>query len=106
MSYNRPRNVKTYQVTVAAAGTAVNVNASGQIPANTFAMQFYNPQSNTGDIYVGNDGADDVSSATGRTLEKGESISFDLFFDDSVAAPIWVDAATNGDKVEIICLYK
>ena len=79
------------QITVAAAGTAVQGTA---IPGLEFALTAH--PDNTGVVYAGNDGANDVTSANGYALGTAEN---------SVAVctgnlnELWFDAATNGDIV-------
>lgn len=80
------------QVTVPTAGTAVQlgtaiINGPILIRAHT---------GNTGVVYVGNDGNDDVASTNGLELDKGEQ--FELQYVRSLAR-IYVDAATGGDKI-------
>ena len=77
------------QITVTTAGTAVQGTATGK-----YQLFFIRALStNTGIVYVGNDGADDVTSSNGYELKKGEQIPFEGDLDD-----LFFDAATNGDK--------
>ena len=82
------------QTTVATAGTAVQLSstelrANGPVIVKALS-------GNTGLVYVGNDGAGDVTSSNGFELDGGESVVFDYVGD---LRSIYVDAATNGDKV-------
>lgn len=56
---------------------------------------------NTGVIYIGDDGAGAVSATTGYQLAQGESIRFEHV---GSLNDIWVDSASNGDKVCWIAL--
>jgi hypothetical protein len=81
----------TGQITVTTAGTAVQ-GPDVPLPNGVFIKAL---AGNTGKVYVGNDGAGDVTSGNGYELEAGKA-----------APPIqvanlnelWFDAATNGDK--------
>lgn len=80
------------QRTVAAAGTAValgNQPIAGPIAIKALAA-------NTGLVFVGNDGASDVSSANGFQLAAGETIILNHVADLS---NLYVDAAVNGEGV-------
>lgn len=83
------------QITVTTAGTAVvGPSTSGK----AFAIKAH--PSNTGVVYVGNDGADDVTSANGFALDPGEGVVVDMTLLPGTNLSIfWFDAATNGDKV-------
>lgn len=83
--------------TVTAAGTAEalgsqQVNASLAVKALT---------TNTGLVYVGNDGAGDVSSANGFPLAAGDVVVFDLV---SNLANVIIDSAVNGEGVAWLIL--
>lgn len=83
--------------TVTAAGTAealgaLQVNASLSVKALT---------TNTGLVYVGNDGAGDVASANGYPLAAGDVVVFDLV---SNLANIFIDSAVNGEGVAWLIL--
>lgn len=77
------------QTTVTTAGTKVQLTTS---TAETGAVAVRGLTGNTGVVYVGGTG---VSASTGYQLDKGESIVIPV----SSPSLIWVDAATNGDKV-------
>jgi len=77
------------QITVATAGTAVQGTATGK-----YQLFFIRALStNAGLGYVGNDGADDVTSSNGYELDAGEQIPYEGDLDD-----LFFDTAENGDK--------
>lgn len=83
---------------VPTAGTAVQISNT---PRRILAIVFVAPAGNSGTVYVGNDGAADVSATTGMPLSTGQSITYN-FGQFGISVPIsdfWVDAATNGDDV-------
>jgi len=75
------------QFAIAAAGTAVQ---GPDVPGAVFVRAL---AGNTGKVYVGNDGAGDVTAANGYELSPGEALPFMLNLNE-----YWFDAATNGDK--------
>jgi hypothetical protein len=83
------------QVTVATAGTAVQGTS---IPGPEFALTAH--PDNTGVVYVGNDGANDVTSANGYALGTAEGM---VVVRAANLNELWFDAATNGD---IVCWLK
>jgi len=79
------------QVTVTTAGTAVQ---GSTISGRVFSLQAH--PDNTDTAWVGNDGADDVSSTTGFPLQpSGPAVV--LVIDD--LSDLWFDADVNGEKV-------
>jgi hypothetical protein len=54
------------------------------------------PASNTGVMYLGNDGADSVSSTTGYHLAAGDTIILDNVYDLST---VYVNASVSGEKL-------
>jgi len=78
------------QVTVAATGTAIQGTA---IKGTIFSFQAH--PDNTDTAYVGNDGADDVSSTTGFPLNPAGPAVI-LFVSD--LSDLWFDADVNGKK--------
>ena len=80
------------QETVDGAGTAQRIAANQ--PGKVFVIRAL--PDNTGTVYVGNDGADDVSATTGFPL--GTSDAFLVVELDNLNQ-LWVDAATNDDGV-------
>jgi hypothetical protein len=84
------------QKTVTAAGTAVQLG-SGACAVNLMIKAL---ATNTGLVFVGNDGAD-VTSATGQELDAGEYLVIEgcARFDQ-----IYIDSAINGDGVSWILL--
>ena len=83
--------------TVAAAGTAV-VLGSQQIAGPVLIKAL---TTNTGLVYVGNDGAGDVSSANGFPLSAGDLVILEHIGDLS---NVWVDSAVNAEGVAWIAL--
>jgi hypothetical protein len=90
VGYKAYTTVKSGQITVTTAGTAVvGTTESG----NLFAIKAH--PDNTDVIWVGNDGADDVSSANGFPLEPGETIVLNV----SNLNKLYFDADVSGEKV-------
>ena len=78
------------QITVTTAGTAVqgsDVDLSNGVIVKALGA-------NAGKVYVGNDGAGDVTSANGYELAAGDVIILQV----SNLSQLWFDAATSGDK--------
>lgn len=94
------------QTTVTTAGTRVQVSASN-IAAST--VIFSVPAANTGSIFVGDS---NVSSTRGIEVPKGTTISItaDMFGkpsgSDLLLSDLYVDAATNGDDVNVSYLAR
>ena len=87
------------QVNVTTNGTAVQ---GPDIKGKMFALQAH--PSNSDVAWVGNDGANDVSSANGFPLNAvGPGI---VLVVDSSLNELWFDAATNGDDICWIRLTK
>ena len=85
------------QKTVTTAGTAVQLGTQKiNGPLMVKALQ-----DNTSNIYVGNDGAGDVTSANGMELIAGEVIIFSYV--GSLEA-IWIDSGVNGEGVSWLML--
>lgn len=80
------------QKTVTAAGTAEAIGT--QIIQGPLMIKAL--ESNTGLVYVGNDGSGDVSSSTGMPLAAGDAIVFDWV---GSLGSLLVDAAVNGEGV-------
>ncbi len=85
------------QKTVAAAGTAEALG-SAQVSAPLMVKAL---DSNTGKVYIGNDGAGDVSSANGLVLLSGEVVIFNWVGN---LASLFVDVTVNGEGVSWILL--
>lgn len=77
------------QITVTTAGAAVQ----GDDIALDNGVYIGGLSSNTGKVYVGNDGEDDVSATTGFELGAGESILVHV----SNLSQLFFDAAQNGE---------
>ena len=84
------------QITVTTAGTAVQ----GTATAKKALILIKALSTNTGLVYVGNDGAGDVTSSNGYELEAGDQIAVDV----ANLSDLWFDAATDGDKFAWIIL--
>lgn len=84
------------QTTVTTAGTEVLLSSSQ--PCNSVVIKALT--SNTGIMYIGNDGANAVSSSTGFPLNKDEQIVVAI----KNLNQIYVDASVNGEKVAWIIL--
>jgi hypothetical protein len=80
------------QVTVTTAGTAVQANSYRGV--YSYLLRALPGNSGT-NIYVGNDGASDVTNANGFPLNKtGEAVRWKGALSD-----LYVDADTSGDKL-------
>jgi hypothetical protein len=86
------------QTTVTTAGTAVALGAASVV-GYAFAVKAL--AGNAGLVYVGNDGADDVTSANGYEMSAGDQILAESSAPNEQInlAQFFVDAAENGDKV-------
>lgn len=80
------------QRTVTTAGTAVALGTQ-QISGSLVIKAL---PANTGVMYVGNDGAGDVTTANGFPLSAGEVVVFDHVAN---LGDVMVDAAVNGEGV-------
>jgi hypothetical protein len=78
------------QITVETAGTAVQ-GTDISTPNGVFVKAL---SGNTGVVYIGNDGAGDVSATTGFQLAAGNSVLVPV----SNLKDLWFDSASNGDK--------
>ena len=78
------------QITVTTAGTAVQgTDNRGML----FAIKAHPDNADT--VWVGNDGADDITSSNAYPLDPGETIIIEVANLNS----LYVDADSNGDKV-------
>lgn len=85
------------QETVDAAGTAQRVAAVGTV-GEAFAIKALS--GNAGLVYIGNDGAGDVTSANGYELSAGDQILIEATGRGTIdLGDVWLDAATNDDGV-------
>ena len=85
------------QNAVASAGTAELVAAAGT-KGEAFAIKAL--PGNTGVVYIGNDGAGDVTSANGYALSAGDQVLVEATGRGMIdLGDVWVDAATSGDGV-------
>lgn len=90
-------SAKSGQKTVTAAGTAEALG-SGQVHG---ALMVKALGSNTEKVYIGNDGAGDVTSSNGMELSPGDVVVF-----DNVAnlSELIVDSVENGEGVAWLIL--
>jgi outer membrane protein assembly factor BamB len=80
------------QKTITAAGTAEALGTAiidGPLVVKAL-------EGNAGQVYLGNDGAGDVSSTTGLVLVAGEIVAFEFV---SSLSNLMLDAANNNDGV-------
>lgn len=92
------------QVTVTTAGTRVKLLGANASEANVEAVYLSAPAGNTGIIYVG-----DSSVAAGRGVEVAKGTTFTILAPKGEMidmATINIDAATNGDKVNVTYLKR
>lgn len=80
--------IKSGQFTIATAGSAV------QGPDILGAVCVRALSTNTGQVFVGNDGANDVTSGNGYELSPGDALPFVV----NSLKDYYFDAANNGDK--------
>lgn len=79
------------QIDIPSAGTAVQ-GPNIDCPNGVFIKAL---RANTGNVYVGNDGAGDVTTSNGFELDAGEVILIQV----SNLSDLWFDAGTSGDDV-------
>jgi hypothetical protein len=79
------------QITVTTHGTAVQGTAT--VKKGTYLIKALS--GNSGLVYVGNDGAGDVTSANGYELSAGDQIVVVV----SNLNGLWFDSASDGDKL-------
>lgn len=104
MASVKTKLIPIQQLTVATAGTRVQANSGTSRHATTVIIQALT--GNTGNVYVGDS---TVASTLGLALAPGASITLnadqDLENEDKTyidVADIWVDSATNANKVNIL----
>lgn len=86
--------LRSGQITVTTAGTAV---AGPSTPkGNRWAL--IAPAANTGVVYVGNDGADDVTASNGFVVSETSPTYIETTPGGSLSE-YYFDAASNGDKI-------
>ena len=81
------------QTTVTTAGTEVRLATSQPCKGSVYIKAL---STNTGIVYVGNDGADAVSSTSGYPLSAGDQIVLEEIENLN---QLWVDASVSGEKV-------
>jgi len=79
------------QITVTTAGTAVQGTSTTKYTG--FFIKAL--AGNSGIVYVGSDGAGDVTSANGYELSAGDQI----YVEATNLSNLWFDSAENGDKL-------
>jgi hypothetical protein len=82
-------------ITVTTAGTAVQGTDVGSWEGEKGGFFIVGEPSNTGVVYVGNDGAGDVTSGNGFPLSPGQII----YVIASNLSELWFDAATSADEL-------
>ena len=82
--------VRSGQITVTTAGTAVQGTSTDKY----YGFFIKALAGNTGIVYVGNDGAGDVTSGNGYEMSAGDQI----YIECENLNELYFDAATNGDK--------
>lgn len=82
---------KSGQTTVTTAGTAVRLG-SQEVNGPVWIKAV---PANTGVMYIGNDGAEDVTSSNGFPLSANELV--EVWVDN--LNQLWVDSTVNGEKV-------
>lgn len=85
------------QKLVTTAGTAVTMG-TGRVNGSLMIKAL---STNTGLVYVGNDGAGDVTSANGFELDAGEAVVFEYV---GSMASLYLDSAEDGEGVSWIVL--
>lgn len=88
------------KLTVDAAGTAEQ--GPSDITGNAFVIVA--TSGNTGSVYIGNDGNDDVDSSTGYELSPGDKIIIEVPHPYRTLEFLYFDAATSGNSVSILRL--
>ena len=83
--------IRSGQVTVTTAGTAVQAGTDSALREYWIRAR----AANTGDIYIGNNGSDSVAATTGLALSKTDA----PILVRCKLSELWVDAASNGDKL-------
>lgn len=93
---------KVTNVTVAAAGTRVQLTSSSPTPCRSIIIQANS--GNTGDIYIG--GVTVSSSVYGIRLTKGSSITISNDLNDAKIdlSGFYIDAGTSADGISILYL--
>jgi len=79
------------QITVTTAGTAV---AGADVEGRKFLLLA--PAGNSGEVYVGNDGADDVTASNGFEIPQESPILVQVRRN---LKELYFDSASNGDKI-------
>lgn len=80
------------QITVATVGTAVQGTDQ-----SCSLVSFKAHPDNTDTVWIGEDGAGDVSSSNGYPLDPGEQIILQVPGDN--LSTLWFDADVNGEKI-------
>lgn len=91
--------IRSGQTTVTTAGTEVPLSSSGVVADGPVSIRALS--TNTGKMYIGNDGAGAVSSTSGYELSAGDQLILSYV---GALDTIMVDASVNGEKVCWLCL--
>jgi protein involved in polysaccharide export with SLBB domain len=84
------------QLTVSSAGTAEQGPSAPE--GSVFLVKAL--PGNSGNVFVGNDGSDDVASGNGYVLAPGDEVELHFFGEASNAlSACWFDVGTGGDGV-------
>ena len=92
-------------ITVATAGTRLQISSSN-IMVNAVFVQAH--EDNSGNIYVGDE---NVSANQGTSVGPGQPLQYSgdptyPLLSEFLLSDVWVDAATDGDKVRIAYFKK
>jgi hypothetical protein len=86
------------QITVTTAGTAVrgpDVSAINFLSGTLYSFELKAHPSNTDAVWVGNDGANDITNANSFPLNPGET----AIVEDVNLNQYWFDANVSGEKI-------
>jgi len=91
---------KSFQKTVAAAGTAEQLTENNGLNMPTVDIKALS--TNAGLVYVGGSG---VTSSNGYELAAGAAVSLEASREERISlSDIWLDVGTNGEGVSVLYL--
>jgi hypothetical protein len=99
---------KSLVVTVTTAGTAVRMSSSDLRVKKLIVRP---AAANTGNIFIGNDGAGDVDVSTGLAMEPADpalvlgDVEIGGVEDSINLKDMWVDSSVNGEKLTVLYFY-
>jgi hypothetical protein len=96
----------SFSKAVTTAGTAVPLKSASFVVRGEFDVLAKKPgagQANTDSVFVG---GSDVSAANGYTLLPERSIRLGVPGEYTDLSKVYVDAAVNGEGVEVICMIR